>query len=409
MVSIVHSPSTIDDNAVLYTPVRTDNPLFFPVKWDSDGSYPKPSNQCSNDACQSISDGCLCEVEIEDVAVFSSMPTADEVRSTLKIGSAPITSFDDYGGAISSGLVKAYHKTGGTPYDKDTVFEMEYNGKTTFLKNILSTVVVKSKSGGKSQFSFRNPPQFLNLALHARRDAEYETEAVLDHLFYHENVAPFLAIAMLKRFGVSNPSPRYVKVVATAFRDGIYNNFGNGEYGTLEPMIAAILLDRESRSIVLDNDTSAGGFREPLIKLVSFMRAMAFVTASDSPEVRLQDLSISIGQMPHLIPNVFSYFSPDYAVKGQIKKASLTSPEAEILTGPNIIGFLNGMISLIDLGWTECFGGFGDYTTKDCDNYEINWDETDSRGRLTYNPSQSDAGSVVDELALLLTGGPSGK
>ena len=405
MVSIVHNPSTIGDDAILYAPVREDNPLYFPVKWDSDGSHPKPSNQCASNACQSISDGCLCEVDIEESAVFSSLPTAGEVRSQLKIGSAPITSFNNYGGASSSGAVKVYHKSGGTPYDKDTVFEVEYNGQTTFFKNILSTVIVKSNNGGKTNFSFRNPPQFLNFALHDRRDAEYETEAVLDHLFYHENVAPFLATAMLKRFGVSNPSPRYIKVVATAFRDGVYKNFGNGEYGSLEPMIAAILLDRESRSTVVDNDTSAGGFREPLIKLVSFMRAMGFVTASDSPEVRLQDLSISIGQMPHLIPNVFSYFSPDYAVKGQIKKASLTSPEAEILTGPNVVGFLNGMISLIDLGWTDCFGGFGDKTTKNCGDYNVDWDETDSRGRLTYSPSQSDADGVVDELALLLTGG----
>jgi uncharacterized protein (DUF1501 family) len=405
MVAIVHSPNS--DTVTVDEPVDPANTLFFPVTWDSDGIHPKPSNQCGNQACESVAGGCLCEVDVQETAVFASKPTAEQVRSTLKIGSASITSFDDYNtDGVFSESVKVYHKSGGTSYDKNTIFEVDYNGKVTFFKNMLSTVVVKTSNGSNSEFSFRNPPQFLNLALHDRRDAEYETQAVLDHIFYHENVAPFLASRMLQRFGVSNPSPRYVKAVATAFKEGSYKNFGNGDYGSLEPMIAAILLDRESRTIVVDGDTSAGGFREPLIKLVSFMRAMEFVTATNSPEIRLQSLDRSMGQMPHRIPNVFSYFSPDYAAIGQVQKASLTSPEAEVLTGPNVIGFLNGMVSLIDLGLTECFGGFGEKTTNSCDNYNtVDWDREDSRGSLTYSPSQSNESTVVDELAILLTGG----
>ena len=39
----------------------------------------------------------------------------------------------------------------------------------------------------------------------------YETEALLDHLFYHANTAPFIAHRLLQRFGASNPSPRYIE------------------------------------------------------------------------------------------------------------------------------------------------------------------------------------------------------
>ena len=38
------------------------------------------------------------------------------------------------------------------------------------------------------------------------RDAQYETEAVLDTYFYHDNVAPFLCPRIMQRFGFSNPS-----------------------------------------------------------------------------------------------------------------------------------------------------------------------------------------------------------
>ena len=41
------------------------------------------------------------------------------------------------------------------------------------------------------------------------RDSQYETEAVLDHYFYHTNVAPFLCTRIIQRLAqISNPSPR---------------------------------------------------------------------------------------------------------------------------------------------------------------------------------------------------------
>jgi uncharacterized protein (DUF1800 family) len=105
--------------------------------------------------------------------------------------------------------VKVWHKNGG--YDKDTVFRVTYRGKDVFLKNARSTVQITDAS----QYRFRNPPTFLNLGFRETRDAMYETDAVLENYLYHNNVAPFLAIRLIQRLGISNPSPQYVERVAT--------------------------------------------------------------------------------------------------------------------------------------------------------------------------------------------------
>ena len=96
-----------------------------------------------------------------------------------------------------------------------------------------------------------------------------------------------------------------------AFKDGTYEGIGDGKYGNLKAMVAAIVLDREARNPVLDADPTFGSFREPLIKFVGFMRAMDFAPSQrGGEEVRLVDLLEAIGQQPHKAPTVFSFFLP---------------------------------------------------------------------------------------------------
>ena len=65
-------------------------------------------------------------------------------------------------------------------------------------------------------------------------------------------------------------------------------------------MVAAIVLDSEARSAVLDADPTSGSLVEPLLKLIRFMRAMEFQTNDQSGErVRIRDLEGSIGQESH--------------------------------------------------------------------------------------------------------------
>ena len=79
------------------------------------------------------------------------------------------------------------------------------------------------------------------------------------------------------------------------------------------------------------------------------------------------------------------------------------------MSTPNIIGLLNGLISMVSLGLTECYSGFGDRTANRCEHFESIYDLSNgqyTRGKLSFTPSDSSSGaSVVDELAMLLTGG----
>merc|ERR1719188_1010733 len=65
-----------------------------------------------------------------------------------------------------------------------------------------------------------------------------------------------------------------------------------------------------------------------------------------------------IGQDAYEIPTVFSYFLPGFQPAGPIKKASLVSPEAQLLTGPYVLSLLNGFFSLIKWGMNGCYDGF---------------------------------------------------
>ena len=96
---------------------------------------------------------------------------------------------------------------------------------------------------------------------------------------------------MIQRFVTSNPSPRYIKAVATAFKTGSYRDgvkhFGAGKRGDLAATLAAVLLDREATSTVLENDPSKGTIREPMTKIIHLMRALEYTPKPGLGEVAL--------------------------------------------------------------------------------------------------------------------------
>ena len=128
---------------------------------------------------------------------------------------------------------------------------------------------------------------------------------------------------LLQRFGVSNPSPRLIRSVASAFANGRYYSasgsvFGSGEYGDMAATVAAILLNRESRTVVLDADPTHGSLQEPFLRLVRVMRSLQFQPAEDAPFVRFSvPLADNIGQQSHKLPDVFSFFKPEYVPSGK--------------------------------------------------------------------------------------------
>ena len=293
--------------------------------------------------------------------------------------------------------------------NESTIFEVPSSNGTAvaFYKNQDLRVQVQD-------YSFRNPPTFMDFEHPTLQQAELETDAVLEHLTTHPSTAPFICKKLIQRLTSSNPSPRYVLEVVTAFSTGEYGGrLYSGQYGDLGAATAAIFLDREARDPTLDMDPAAGKLREPLLKILHAMRSLEFVP-NNGMEFEMPHLQLVIGMQAYRSPSVFNFYEPDYVPAGPASKASLYAPEAEILTTPFVIGYMNGMASLVDNGLSSCDRGFGNtgspspsphlYMPSHCGS-STEAKHMTSNGVLTYEHQGREGVDVVAELALLLTGG----
>eukprot|EP00808_Paulinella_micropora_P028586 g59653.t1 len=388
----------------------------FRVYWDNNKA---PAVDACPVGCTESFGTCMCSVTITTSAVFtdtSSLPSTDVLRASLPIGAPnPLT----FGSRYSACDTDATDGAEVTVWAKDcsawgadtTIFQLPprlAGGADLYLFNKVSKVTV----GGA--FSFRNPPTFLPAvggynnnyrAWFSDRmlipQAEAETMALIDHLFEHDNTPVFISMRLIQRLLTSNPSPKYIKRVADAFRTGSYKGFGDGRYGSLAATVAAILLDREARSATLDADPTFGALREPLVKLVHFMRAMDFEIKPDR-EVMFQNLRDEFAQEAFRAPSVFGFYLPEYQPVGAVADSGLVSPESQIYTTPNVVNYFNGMVSLIDSGLTTCNQGFGNSRIyRNCAK-----PSTTADGLFQYAPtSQASPEDVVAEMSILLNGG----
>ena len=240
--------------------VQNNTVMFFRADWQTktelDTFLSDYTNNCALLGCNSTSDGyCLCkDVVVDETTAFASLEgvTVEAILSSATFGGfEPDESFFSVAGNSN---VKIFP---GAPLTSETLLEViDANGIRRIRKNIKSTV-----SFGGGSLSFRNPVHFMALDGFDERDAQYQLDATLEHYFYHRNTAPFLAARFAQRFGMANPSPRFVDVAASAFRTGRYiteegTSFGSGEYGSMEALVAALVLDRESQNMLLDKDPS---------------------------------------------------------------------------------------------------------------------------------------------------------
>ena len=434
-VSVVDLDSTYDadvpsgQHSTSYARTRPNSDNWFRVRW-AGGHFPTIAAGCASmPACrmQAGDNGetCMCDINVTTAAVFTdaaNVPSQAELEEELHIGSRGPSHSDagTYSQCVSAACTAALPDvivyTRGTAsqplFDKDAIFEIivnattASNGRTVYLVNKASTVTIASTTN-PAAFTFRNPPHMVSLVDSSKRDALYETDALLDHIFYHQSVAPFIAFRVIQRLTTSNPSPRYMSAVTAAFRTGQYNGHTfSGAYGDLAAMVAAILLDREARSLVLATDSTHGQLREPLVKLLHFMRAMEH-TRRDYQEVEFtRGLVGKIGQGTYKSPGVFSFFLPEFQTEGAVLDTGLTSPEGQLLTLPYVIGFLDGLTSLVFDGLTSCHGGFGVRCSAQSPG-GVAWStQKDNPGYLGFTPTNSStADSVVDELDLILSAG----
>ena len=233
--------------------------MFFRADWETEpelqnflGDY---VNECANLGCSITDDGyCLCkDVVVDEARAFTSLDgvSAEDVLAQATIGA--LEPAGPFVAVAGNAEVRIYPDSGSLT--TSTLLEVvDAYGVRRIRKNVRSTV-----SFGGDTLAFRNPVHFISLDGYDERDAQYETDAALEHYFYHPNLAPFLATRFAQRFGISNPSPRFVTVAATAFSTGEYKpddgpSFGSGKYGCMEALVAAIVLDRESENLLLDAD-----------------------------------------------------------------------------------------------------------------------------------------------------------
>ena len=115
--------------------------------------------------------------------------------------------------------------------------------------------------------------------------------------------------------------------------------------------------------MALDVDPTFGTLREPILKVIQLLRSLEY-TAKNDAEVSLYDLYNKLGTQPYAAPSVFGFYLPSFVPDGPLGEQQLVAPEAELLTSPRLLNFVNGITSLIDFGLTTCDSGFADPISK---------------------------------------------
>ena len=166
--------------------------------------------------------------------------------------------------------------------------------------------------------------------LPAGQSSTTDLNAALDNIFVQPSLAPFVCKQLIQHLVTSNPSPAYVRRVATVFDAGVFTGsgatFGSGQRGDMQAVIAAILLDPEARSG--DDPASAsstdGHLREPMLYVANVLRAFGATSDGVGPV----NFSTSMGEAPLDAPSVFNFFPPDFNIPG----TNLLGPEFDIDT-----------------------------------------------------------------------------
>jgi len=424
----------VDPVTESYDEVLVSSGSTFAVRW-TDDSYPTAVGGVCPASCEAVvvaSAGvtCLCNVTINTGPAFATLDdlptTAAALRESLHIGAVPLDTFDEgtftrctdplcTALAEDEDVIVWLATASGGVLDDRSVLSVPHRWPSLAPLLLLNKQSTVSVEGG---FTFRNPPNFIPLGgsfftphrawltKAVWNDRVYhEVDAAIDHLVQHEACGPFVGYRLIQRMVTSNPSPRYMESVSTAFQTGKYGSFGSGVYGDLAATVAAILLDQEARTPAVEVDPRHGGLREPLLRILQMMRSMEY-QSKEGVEIVMSGLADSIGMEVFAAPSVFGYYLPEHRPLGPIADAGLVSPEAELATAPLMVAFLNGISSLIDTGLNECNGGWGPRNRSDYSCHIRSRAMDFANGALTYQPAEGDSAtpeSIVDGISLLLT------
>ena len=183
----------------------------------------------------------------------------------------------------------------------------------------------------------------VTIAPQTKPDVTGDIKIALDYLYNHPNVGPFIGKQMIQRMVTSNPSPGYVKRVATAFNDN-----GQGVRGDMKAVWKAVLLDPEARTA--STSPTYGKLREPVVRFANMLRAFN-ATSSDGRYTGIGNTdnpATSLGQTAMYAPTVFNFFRPGYVpTSKEITDANLVAPEMQLAHDLSVAGYMNYMRSQI--------------------------------------------------------------
>lgn len=162
---------------------------------------------------------------------------------------------------------------------------------------------------------------FLGKTIPAGASQQENVAAVVDAVFNHPNIAPFICKRLIQQLITANPSPAYVGRVASAFA-----NNGAGVRGDMKAVIRAIYLDEEARVA----SQAPGKLKEPVLLVTSLARAIGY--KSDGYAFTTRDAGL--GQSPFRAPSVFNFYPYEFPLS---QGDRLVSPASKLMhTATNV-------------------------------------------------------------------------
>jgi uncharacterized protein (DUF1800 family) len=168
-----------------------------------------------------------------------------------------------------------------------------------------------------------------NYYVPAGQSAEQSLDTVIDSLFFHPNLAPFVSRHLIKSFVTSNPSPEYIARVSAVF-----NSDEQGERGNLASVLQAVLFDSEARLPIQEQSESYGRVKDPLLKYLNIVR---FLNLDSFVEGSYRHLARRPSQTFLAAPSVFNFFSPNHTPNKEFAERDLVAPELQIITADTIV------------------------------------------------------------------------
>lgn len=232
---------------------------------------------------------------------------ARELLQLFSIGECEL----ELDGTLAGGVCKA-------TYDNEKVREFAYaltgwtfpvGGQNPYLKKPWTNNIYLNGAMVSVASAHDDKPRVLfTTTLPAARTPTVAFATVIDQVFNHRNVAPFVGKRLIQFLVTSNPSRGYVARVSAAFNSGTAFGIGSGQRGDMKAVLAAILLDDEARSVPVTPDF--GRLKEPVLLITGLLRAFNATSDGEGLGCRAGEM----GQRVFYAPSVFSFYQPDNVV-----------------------------------------------------------------------------------------------